>query len=55
MYAHREHSIAYWGYQKYKYLFEQQQQQKKTPVLGDKRQKSTQASKANILKYKVRK
>ena len=36
------------------YLFEQQKK-KKNPVLDDKRQKLTQASKENILKYKVRK
>ena len=43
-----------WGvpYQKYEHLFEQQKTKK---ILGDKRQKLTQASKANKLIYKDRK
>ena len=44
----------YWGYQKYRHLFEHQKT-KKNPVLCDKRRKLTQASKAKKLIYKDRK
>ena len=42
--------VLYWGYQKYGLPF-WATKNKKNPVLGDKRQKFTQASKANKIIY----